>query len=592
MKHLNAVTSPTTPPDGRSLDILVAKERRLFVGQLRRLLAEAMARFQCAALSLSLSSGQDLACAFCDRDGRIVAEVGEDPILCGSLGAQVAAVMAAIPRPAAEAIVIANDPFPSLSYPGTSAMGGLDTSTFTMVAPLYDATFELCGYLALRARHPVPPFGAADPSAELPRAPGDELLALPPAIGPRYADFQAERPAAALPRTIDQEGTRLPPTLLSDSLLRELCRGARTPRDRFGDLLAQRSALRYGLARLRELLFELGEARLRSLCSAVVHDGEESVRAALAKLPSGVYAFADSLDGDGAGRSDIGIRVTCRVQGGHLQLDLTETDDAVPGPLNTVRPVVVAVVRHALRQLLPVDAVPNDGWLAPVVIRLRPGSLLAAQPPAALALGAEETAWRLYEVILGAFAQAAPSKVTAAGCGTMSSVFLVGPGLLHRERLPGGRGGGPPGALGERPSATATVARFGGRSISAELLERRLPVRILGHGVRLGAGGGGIYPGSDGEVREIELLAHAEVTIASERRRRPPYGLAGGGPGAVGRDSLLRKTTDAQEERSALLLPEKVCFAACAGDRLRIEAPGGGGHGDPQRAAFFAALLT
>jgi N-methylhydantoinase B len=128
----------------------------------------------------------------------------------------------------------------------------------------------------------------------------------------------------------------------------------------------------------------------------------------------------------------------------------------------------------------------------------------------------------------------------------------------------------------------------GGRSLPAETLERRLPVRVLRHTVRLGSGGTGIHGGGDGEVRELELLAELELTLAGERRRRPPYGLAGGGPGALGRDSLQR----GDSPDTLRLLPEKLCFNGHLGDRLTVQSPGGGGHGDPQRAAFFAALLT
>jgi N-methylhydantoinase B len=201
-----------------------------------------------------------------------------------------------------------------------------------------------------------------------------------------------------------------------------------------------------------------------------------------------------------------------------------------------------------------------------------------------LALGSDETARRVYDVLLGAFSQAAPQQSTAAGCGTTSSLYLAGPNLLHREELAGGCGGG---SATDVELGRSWLSR-GGRSLPSEILERRLPVRVLRHTVRKQSGGPGLHPGSDGELREFELLADLDVTLAGERRRRPPYGLAGGNPGAVGRDSFQPEGLKEEPVR----LPEKVCFAGHAGDRLIVQSPGGGGHGDPQRAAFFASLLT
>jgi N-methylhydantoinase B len=110
-------------------------------------------------------------------------------------------------------------------------------------------------------------------------------------------------------------------------------------------------------------------------------------------------------------------------------------------------------------------------------------------------------------------------------------------------------------------------------------------LRVVRYARRRGSGGGGLHAGGDGIVRELELLAPATVTLIGERRRRPPYGLSGGGPGVVGEDTLARGGRTVK-------LPGKVTFAAQAGDRITIATPGGGGHGDPMRAKFWASVLT
>lgn len=550
------------------------REVLLFARRVERALGDVSMRLMRSALSLPLAAGYELGCVFTDPQGRAIAEAGADPVLTGSLGPQLRAALAATPALARDVVLAMSDPYP----PAAGILdGGVDLQTLTLLGPVHiGETSELCGYVALAVRYPQPPLGAPLSPTELPPPREDDLSALPPAVGPRYASFQAPEPPSALPRTLDDEGRRLPARLATDALLRELATHARSSRERLGDLLAQRAALRFAVSRLRELIARYGSEKFRHLAAAVLREGEAEARAALSKLPDGIYAFADSLDDDSAGSTDVGIRANCRIRGGSLQLDLRECDDAVPGPLNTTGAAVVAVVRHALRGLLQSRLPPSDGVLAAVEILVRPGSLLAARPPSALALGASETARRLYDVLRGVLSQAAPAAAVAADCGTTSSLFLAGPSFLHREQLAGGLGGG--------PGALPAASRLGSPSLAAELLERQLPVRIWRHAVRPDSCGLGVHSGTNGELRELELLAPVEVTVAGERRRRPPYGLAGGGPGTVGRDTL-------QRSGETRLLPGKVCFQGQPGDRLTVETPGGGGHGDIQRAAFFAALL-
>jgi N-methylhydantoinase B len=105
-----------------------------------------------------------------------------------------------------------------------------------------------------------------------------------------------------------------------------------------------------------------------------------------------------------------------------------------------------------------------------------------------------------------------------------------------------------------------------------EALEYSYPFLVTEYSIRLGTGGQGLHRGGDGIVREIELLCEADVTVLSERRKTPPYGLFGGAPGAVGKNVLIRKNQE-QEMGSKFFASLK------KGDRLRIETPGGGGWG-------------
>jgi N-methylhydantoinase B len=191
--------------------------------------------------------------------------------------------------------------------------------------------------------------------------------------------------------------------------------------------------------------------------------------------------------------------------------------------------------------------------------------------------GNVETSQRVVDVVLGALAQAAPGLIPAASQGTMNNVTIGGaaPGtgtpFAYYETLAGGMGGsrGGPGESAVHSHMTNTL------NTPVEALEYAYPFRVRRLGVRRGSGGAGANPGGCGLVREVELLAGAEVTVLSERRQSRPWGLAGGGPGEPGRNVVIR----GGEER---VMPAKFHAALRAGDRLRIETPGGGGWGNAQ----------
>jgi N-methylhydantoinase B/oxoprolinase/acetone carboxylase alpha subunit len=163
----------------------------------------------------------------------------------------------------------------------------------------------------------------------------------------------------------------------------------------------------------------------------------------------------------------------------------------------------------------------------------------------------------------------------------MSNLLLGDDNHAYYETIAGGAGASAHGAGASCIHTHMTNTR----NTPVEALEQALPVRVIEYARRRGSGGGGLHAGGDGVVRALELLADATVTVIGERRRRPPYGLQGGGPGQTGSDSLRRGDREVK-------LPGKVTFVARAGDRLTIRTPGGGGHGDSMRGKFWASVLT
>jgi N-methylhydantoinase B/oxoprolinase/acetone carboxylase alpha subunit len=201
------------------------------------------------------------------------------------------------------------------------------------------------------------------------------------------------------------------------------------------------------------------------------------------------------------------------------------------------------------------------------------GSVVAAEPPAAVAAGNVEVSQRVADVCLAALAQALPGRVGAAGQGTMNNVILGGRSFVYYETVAGGQGARPgrDGMSGVHTAMTNTL------NTPIEALERAFPLRVRRLRLREGSGGAGRWRGGDGIERDVEVLEDVTLSLITERRRSAPWGLAGGGPGAPGENWLL----PGGDEAAAEPLPDKVTRPLRAGDVLRLRTPGGGGYGEP-----------
>jgi N-methylhydantoinase B/oxoprolinase/acetone carboxylase alpha subunit len=178
------------------------------------------------------------------------------------------------------------------------------------------------------------------------------------------------------------------------------------------------------------------------------------------------------------------------------------------------------------------------------------------------------------DVCLGALAQAVPDRIGAAGQGTMNNVLVGGAGWVYYETVGGGQGGRP----GRAGMSGVHTAMTNTRDTPVEALERALPLRVRRYSLRQGSGGAGEYAGGEGIERELEVLEPATVSLVTERRVSAPWGLAGGGPGAVGENRLL----PGGNEAAARELPDKVTLDLATGDVVRIRTPGGGAWGTPR----------
>ena len=484
--------------------------------------------------SANIKERRDYSCAVYDARGETVAMGDHMPVHLGAMPLSVTAVRQAFELGPGD-VAMVNDPF----------HGGTHLPDITVVAPVFtEGSRRPSFFVANRAHH-------ADVGG---MSPGSMPLA----------------------KEIFQEGLRIPPVCLQRGgkidrpLLDLVLANVRTPLEREGDLFAQLASLERGVSRLRELVAKYGERRVAGNMRALQDYSERMMRAAIRKLPRGMYRFEDCLDDDGVTRKPVRVRVAVTIQGDSARVDFSGSDAQVRGPMNANYAVTVAAVMYVFRCLIQEDVPYTAGTLRPIEVHAPEGSVVNALAPAAMAAGNVEMSQRVTDVVLGALAQAAPDLIPAASSGTMNNLSFGGwdaarnSPFAYYETIAGGMGASP---SAEGHSATHTHMT-NTLNTPVEAFEHQFPVRVESYRVRRGSGGRGKHRGGDGIVRELRFLAPAEVTILSDRRERGPWGLAGGEAGKPGKNTLCG-------ERIAA----KVRMDVHVGDTLRIETPGGGGWG-------------
>ncbi|HUH01100.1 MAG TPA: hydantoinase B/oxoprolinase family protein, partial [Kofleriaceae bacterium] len=473
------------------------------------------------AVSTNIRERLDFSCAVFDAAGDLVANAPHIPVHLGAMGESIKGVLAAHPSPAPGTVYATNDP----------AAGGSHLPDVTVITPVHDDRGALVFFTASRGHHA-------------------DIGGITPGSMPPFSTSLAEEGAVfrALPIV---RGGRFD----HDAVMAVLAAGpypARNPGDNVADLQAQIAANHAGGRLLLETLAKHGLATVKAYMQHVQDNAAAEVAAQIERLPDGDHCFADALD-DGTA-----IAVRIRVAGRDVEIDFDGTGPASPGNLNAPHAVTVAAVFYVLRTMVGAPIPLNAGVMRHVRLRIPPGTVLSPAPGQAVAGGNVETSQRVVDVLLGALGLAAASQ------GTMNNLTFGNESFGYYETIAGGAGAtaNAPGASGVHTHMTNT------RITDPEVLEQRFPVRLLQFGLRPGSGGDGRHRGGDGVIREFEVLAPMRVSILSERRTRAPFGLAGGRPGAPGRNVLDGRP-----------LPAKTSVEVGPGARLGIETPGGGGWG-------------
>jgi len=492
-------------------------------------IAEQMgARLEATAQSVNIRERLDFSCALFDPDGNLVANAPHIPVHLGSMGTSVKEVIhrrAGGMKP--DDVYAVNDPY----------HGGTHLPDITVVTPVFDSIGErLLFFVASRGHHA-------------------EIGGITPGSMP--ADS----------REIHEEGVLFDNWLLAENgqfreaetrrLLTDVPFGSRNPDTNLADLRAQIAANQKGVDEVREMVDQFGLDVVEAYMRHVQDNAEEAVRRVIDKLDDGEYRYR--MDSG----ATIAVRITVDRATRSATIDFSGTSPQLDTNFNAPSSVAIAAVLYTFRTLVADEIPLNDGCLRPLHIVVPEGSMLAPTYPAPVVAGNVETS----QAITGALFAAL--RVQAEGAGTMNNVTFGNERHQYYETLGSGSGAGD----GFDGASVVQTHMTNSRLTDPEVLEWRFPVLLREFAIRRGSGGAGRWRGGDGAVRRIQFTEPMTVSTLSGHRRVPPYGMAGGSPGELGRNRVERADGSTVE------------LAGCdstevePGDTLVIETPGGGGYG-------------
>jgi N-methylhydantoinase B len=523
------------------------------------------------AFSPNIKERRDYSCALFDGAGRVIAQGDHMPVHLGSMPMAVAAALTQVEIAPGDVVAL-NDPF----------AGGTHLPDVTLVAGVYlEAEPETESKSKRRGGQPHSKEKArAHASSQSQQAP---LFYV--ANRAHHADIGGGTPGSmGVATDVYGEGLRIPPVRivrggqLDEEMMRLVLANVRGTTERRAEFEAQIGSLKTGAARLAEIIRRRGTTDALLYAGQLIDYSARMMRRTIKAIPDGVYEGEDALDDDGTSDKKVWIRARVTIKGERARVDFTGSAPQVAGAINAVEAITVSAVSYVFRCLVGADIPASAGLMEPIEVIAPRGTIVNATHPAPVAGGNVETSQRIVDTLFSALAQALPGKVPAASQGTMNNLTIggidprTGAEFAYYETVAGGMGARP---LKDGMSAVHTHMT-NSLNTPAEALEYAYPLRVRRYSIRKNSGGQGNRRGGDGVIREIETLADARMSLLADRRRIAPYGLAGGEDGKTGRDSILRNGR-------ARAIASKGSWQLEAGDRVRIETPGGGGHGRKKR---------
>jgi 5-oxoprolinase (ATP-hydrolysing) len=492
---------------------------------------------QNTAYSVNIKERLDFSCALFDAAGSLIANAPHIPVHLGSMGESVATVIAARGNKVDGRGMKPGDVY-VLNAPYN---GGTHLPDVTVITPVFAeedkaGTGPVLFYVASRGHH---------------------------------ADIGGITPGSMPPmsRTIEEEGVLIDNFLLVDAgrfresetraLLASGKYPVRNPEQNIGDLKAQIAACEKGIFELHRMVRHFGRGVVEAYMRHVQDNAEESVRRVVDRLTDGEFAY--EMDSGATVRAKVTVDRARR----SAVIDFGGTSPQLDNNFNAPEAVCKAAVLYVFRTLIDSDIPLNGGCLKPIDIRIPQRSMLSPQYPAAVVAGNVETSQCVTDTLNGALGAMAASQ------GTMNNFTFGDARRQYYETVCGGSGAGP----GFDGTSAVHTHMTNTRLTDPEVLEWRFPVLVESFAIRRGSGGAGKWRGGDGVVRRIRFCAAMTAAILSDRRRVPPFGLAGGAAGAVGRN-WIERADGRREEFGATHVVE-----VAPGDVFVLETPGGGGYG-------------
>jgi 5-oxoprolinase (ATP-hydrolysing) len=488
-------------------------------------------RLRSTAHSVNIKERLDFSCALFDVEGNLIANAPHIPVHLGSMGESIKVVIArnaGTMRPGD--VFVLNNPY----------QGGTHLPDITVVTPVFDeAGHEILFYVASRGHHA-------------------EIGGLTPGSMPAFST-RVEEEGVLIDnwKLVEGGAMREPETV---DLLRGASYPSRNPEANIADLRAQVAANERGVEELRAMVAHFGLDVVHAYMDHVRGNAAEAVQRVISALHDGSYSY----ELDSGERIEVAVRVDRDDR--TAEIDFSGTSPQQAGNVNAPSSVVMAAVLYVFRSLVDDEIPLNSGCLEPLRVTIPPGSMLAPEYPAAVAAGNVETS----QAVTGALYAA--MGVLAEGSGTMNNVTFGNDRHQYYETVASGSGAGDGFAGTDMVQTHMTNSRL----TDPEVLEWRYPVRLERYEVRPGTGGVGRWSGGDGGLRRIRFLEPMTVTTLASHRRVPPYGMAGGSPGALGRHWVEHRDGSVTEMHGCDSTPVE------AGDVFVIETPGGGGYGTPR----------
>jgi 5-oxoprolinase (ATP-hydrolysing) len=510
--------------------------------------------------SVNIKERLDFSCAIFDADGNLIANAPHMPVHLGSMGESVKTVIERYRGRMNEGdVYVLNAPY----------NGGTHLPDVTVIARVFihqeggrDVGRGTCGASLQRFEAPR--------SSPAPRPSFPQFYV---ASRGHHADIGGTTPGSMPPDStvVDEDGVLLDGVplvaggrFLEDEMRAILASGrypARNVEQNLADLRAQVAACAKGTEELHKMVGHFGLAVVQAYMKHVRDNAEEAVRRVVGALSDGAFEY--EMDSGAV----IRVSITVDRESRSATIDFTGTSPQQPTNFNAPSAVCKAAVLYVFRTLVDDDIPMNDGCLAPLSIVIPEGSMLAPRYPAAVVAGNVETSQAITDTLYGALG------VLAASQGTMNNFTFGNARYQYYETIAGGSGAGP-----DFDGASVVQTHMtNSRLTDPEVLEWRFPVRLESFAIRHGSGGEGAHRGGDGAIRRVRFLEPMTAVMLANHRRIAPFGVAGGEPGAKGRN-WVERADGSREEYGATFEVDMQ-----AGDVFVVETPGGGGYGPPTR---------